>query len=482
MSWARLQRVSGVAAVLAVSLVVVSADLASGLGPGAAVSDAAVGVLYVLAATATRFAARRERILVAAVGLAWLVGGIYPFAGLHRAVLIHALLAFPDGRLGSLWRRLAALAAYLAIFVSGSAALSAGAFALAALVALAPRARPGGRTRSAPAGARLYPVLATSLMVVVLGGEALLDTIGASPDPDLATVFYEVALALVAVAFPFAVRAQRRAPTDVADLVVQLSPGGGLTAFADALAVLADDPSLRVTEWDPTQQAFVDERGAALEPVSGSTRILRIDDVGQPLAAVRHDASSLTEPGMVHAVEAAVRLAVQHAHLRRQEQDQIHELNLSRNRLLASTDAQRRRVATRLRVRVEEPAGHLARFVDELGDAGPDSEQLSRRATAELRAVVAELEALTRGLRPPSLDEGGLSSALHELAHRSALPVRLQDRLCGVLPSPVETVAYFVCAEALANATKHAGASLAVVTVEATSNSLQLSVRDDGAG
>jgi signal transduction histidine kinase len=50
------------------------------------------------------------------------------------------------------------------------------------------------------------------------------------------------------------------------------------------------------------------------------------------------------------------------------------------------------------------------------------------------------------------------------------------------LPQPVETAAYYVVAEALANATKHASASVAEVQVEMRDGTLHVSIRDDGVG
>jgi signal transduction histidine kinase len=66
----------------------------------------------------------------------------------------------------------------------------------------------------------------------------------------------------------------------------------------------------------------------------------------------------------------------------------------------------------------------------------------------------------------------------------SGVPTSLNVNLPGRLPDEVESVAYFVVAEALTNVAKHARASQAVVTVrfdEAT-EALQVTVYDDGDG
>jgi signal transduction histidine kinase len=50
------------------------------------------------------------------------------------------------------------------------------------------------------------------------------------------------------------------------------------------------------------------------------------------------------------------------------------------------------------------------------------------------------------------------------------------------LPEQVEAAAYYVASEALANAAKHARASVAHVDAKARDGTLHLSVRDDGIG
>ena len=55
-------------------------------------------------------------------------------------------------------------------------------------------------------------------------------------------------------------------------------------------------------------------------------------------------------------------------------------------------------------------------------------------------------------------------------------------RTGGRLPEPVEVSAYYVVAEALTNAAKHARASAVSVEVEVAGDVLRVAVRDDGVG
>jgi signal transduction histidine kinase len=62
------------------------------------------------------------------------------------------------------------------------------------------------------------------------------------------------------------------------------------------------------------------------------------------------------------------------------------------------------------------------------------------------------------------------------------VPVELDLRVDRRLPDPAEVAAYYVVAEALTNAAKHARASAVSVCVEAESANLHPSIRDDGIG
>ena len=80
------------------------------------------------------------------------------------------------------------------------------------------------------------------------------------------------------------------------------------------------------------------------------------------------------------------------------------------------------------------------------------------------------------------MSERGLQAALKALARRSAVPVELDLRVERRLPDPVEVAAYYAVSEALANAAKHARASVVHVEVDALDATLRLTIRDDGIG
>jgi signal transduction histidine kinase len=100
-----------------------------------------------------------------------------------------------------------------------------------------------------------------------------------------------------------------------------------------------------------------------------------------------------------------------------------------------------------------------------------------------LRLILGVSKPAGRGIvNPAILSSGGLGAALKALARRSAVPVTVDVAIEADLPDSVEVAAYYVTAEALANAAKHAQASEVMVRARTVDETLYLSIRDDGIG
>jgi signal transduction histidine kinase len=162
------------------------------------------------------------------------------------------------------------------------------------------------------------------------------------------------------------------------------------------------------------------------------------------------------------------------------------KLAASRARVVVAADETRRRIERDLHDGIQQRLVSLAlelRFSEE----GMPSHQIeAKRAVAQvadgLTDALDEVRELARGIHPAILSEGGLGPALKALARRSAVPVELEVDIETQLPERVEVATYFVVSEALANAAKHARASVAHVRVTTARSLLQVSIRDDGAG
>jgi signal transduction histidine kinase len=96
--------------------------------------------------------------------------------------------------------------------------------------------------------------------------------------------------------------------------------------------------------------------------------------------------------------------------------------------------------------------------------------------------ALEELRDLARGIHPPVLADRGLEAAISALAGRSPLRVNLAVDLPERPAPPVETAAYYVVAESLANTGKHAAAEQVDIAVHRDGEMIVVEVVDDGAG
>jgi signal transduction histidine kinase len=100
----------------------------------------------------------------------------------------------------------------------------------------------------------------------------------------------------------------------------------------------------------------------------------------------------------------------------------------------------------------------------------------------ELLLALDELRELARGLHPAILTERGLQAALESLADRAPFPVEIEGVPPERLDEALEAAFYYVAAESLTNAAKHAQASAARIVMSATDQLAALEVFDDGRG
>ena len=108
--------------------------------------------------------------------------------------------------------------------------------------------------------------------------------------------------------------------------------------------------------------------------------------------------------------------------------------------------------------------------------------ELIEDAQRGAREALEELRDLARGIHPPVLTDRGLEAAVATLADRNPLPVEISVDLPERPPPTIETAAYFVVAEALTNASKHAGATRVAIEVGSRDGWVTVEVRDDGKG
>jgi signal transduction histidine kinase len=162
------------------------------------------------------------------------------------------------------------------------------------------------------------------------------------------------------------------------------------------------------------------------------------------------------------------------------------ELIASRARIVAAADDARRRLERDLHDGAQQRLVSLgldARLAEGLVPREQtELKQLLGDLASGLTGVSTELQEISRGIHPAILSEGGLGPALKSLARRSTLPVNFDVLIEQRLSDAVEIAAYYVVAEALTNAVKHARASQVNVRAEITDATLRLSIQDNGIG
>jgi signal transduction histidine kinase len=439
--------------------------------------------------------------LLALAGFAWFCGtlagsriGVVASVGaallfLHRGPLCHAIIGYPGGRPSSRPGMIAVVGCYVyaaVVPVARSNVVTIG----VAVVVLAVTVREYARAVGPDRRARVTAIAAAAVLAIPLAGGSVARLMGAGPGGDRAVLLagYEAALVLIATGFLADLLWGRWTQAAVTKLVVDLGGDAEAGTLRARLAHALGDRSLVIGYWLHEAGAYVDERGNAVElPAAGSGRAVTVvEQDGERIAALVHDAAVLGDSGLVDSVALAARIALSNVRLQAEVQRRVAELEASRRRLLQAGDAQRRR----LREQLQAGAGRRltgARDILELAVwearecADPAAAEKLAAARKELAEAQADLGKLAAGIHPALLTEQGLAPALAALAARSPVPVRLvisPQRLPGV----IETAVYFVCSEALANVAKHARASCVEVRVQSEKEAVTVLVADDGTG
>jgi signal transduction histidine kinase len=426
----------------------------------------------------------RLGLLLVATAVAWTVANLQrtplmlvneltgPLQLVYAAIVGHALLVVPDERPTRPARIPIAYVASLlpqpagGIAVSATLVLSLGAVSIARLAGRSPWVWP--TIAGVVFGATL------GLSTIVRWGASGFAAVDLRPAVEITLIVTGLSLSAAAI------RAAQRG-VRVTDLVVDLGreSGGGIVR---QLSSVLGDPSLTVAFPLRGGSRFVDAAGREVllpGPDSGQS-VTMIDGGGRPLAALVHDPATSTDPGVRSAIARAAELAGANARLQAEVQNQLAEVDASRRRLLDANDEERRVLRTQL-------DGDLGQRLDELEATLTESPALADRASvaaiiSQLGETRAEMAAIADGIHPHLLKTSGLTGAVRELARRSAIPVEIaaEPSLTGDLAT--EAALYFVCSEALSNATKHARAASISIRLGRSGDDLVAEIEDDGVG
>jgi signal transduction histidine kinase len=246
-------------------------------------------------------------------------------------------------------------------------------------------------------------------------------------------------------------------------------------AVRDALARALGDPSLEVGYRDG--DGFVDASGRAVVPHTGDAAraVTLVQHLGEPVAVLVHDPAVLADAALLDAVAAAARLVARNDRLRAHVEARLGDLEESRRRLVAAADAERGSLAERLADGAEQKLATLADLLARM----PSADNGIGGVRTELDRTRDDLCRLAAGLGP--VGAPGIEPALRDMAARCPVPVRVDVRGTPLDAHIAQTV-WFVSAEAVTNAVKHAGATRIGIELVADRDSVVLTVTDDGAG
>ncbi|MGW4930074.1 sensor histidine kinase [Agromyces sp. NPDC004153] len=301
-----------------------------------------------------------------------------------------------------------------------------------------------------------------------------------------------VALASIPVSFVAGVAHTRNMRARVADLMRITREGADRGLWAESLARTLRDASVRVYWWDEEKGRYADAAGTPIEDADadprGSHSILPVaSPLGAPIALIRHDRVLTDNARLLDGVSSALRLSVDNGRLRSEIERTLEQVRQSRQRIVEAGVEARRRIERDLHDGAQQHLVSLGMRLRLAANEARDTDEVQLATELEgtiqmLNMALRELRELAHGIHPSLLSSGGLSLAVPELAGRCPVPVEVDVQAEGRLPELIESTAYFVLSEALANVAKHSGASRAWVRAYVEDGDLELVVRDNGTG
>jgi signal transduction histidine kinase len=172
------------------------------------------------------------------------------------------------------------------------------------------------------------------------------------------------------------------------------------------------------------------------------------------IAKDRSDPVSPADRQLLADVAAGAGLLLRNIRLNAELADRADELRVSRRRLVAAQDAERRRLERNLHdgaqqqvVALKVKLG-LARTLAEREDAAEIAAAVADLAADTQRAVDG-MRTVARGIYPPLLEAEGLGAALLAVARDASFPVEVDADGVGRYPAEVEATVYFSVLEAV---------------------------------
>jgi len=255
-----------------------------------------------------------------------------------------------------------------------------------------------------------------------------------------------------------------------------LTPSAVEEVLADALG----DSTVKLALWDGVS-GYVDVDGEPVElPVEPQARgVTLLSQDSRPVAALIHDPMLDTDSALVEGLAASSLMMLENVRL-------VAELRASRARIVATAELERRRLERDLHDGAQQSLLAIRIRLGLVADS-VDDPQLAAQLDAigtQSEEAIEDLRALAHGIYPPTLQDFGLGGALRAFAMTAPTPaMEVDDEGIGRCSPTVEAAIYFSVAEAVQNATKHAGSHARVtITLGRDEQRVHFAVADDGVG
>jgi signal transduction histidine kinase len=267
--------------------------------------------------------------------------------------------------------------------------------------------------------------------------------------------------------FGAAVRDGRAAPEEIE------------SALADALRDRAVRVAYSLADSEG-RQLWLNGRGERTTRPGEPTREVRSGE--RVLAVVGLGTVTAARPAMLADVLREAHLPLELARSRIEVRSALAETEASRARIVRAGYEERRRLERDLHDGAQQrlvAVGMSLRLAQRHLAPGATYAALEG-AVAELQEAVTELRRISQGVRPSGLDDG-LPAALRTLVRASPVPIEFKVTAERVNDA-VATTAYYVAAEAVANALKHGEPQRLVIEITRDAATLVVTVSDDGRG
>jgi signal transduction histidine kinase len=258
-----------------------------------------------------------------------------------------------------------------------------------------------------------------------------------------------------------------------------------LTISASTILALSEDASLTYLVYPALAWASLrlGQRGATL--AVAVTAILAVTRTEQNVGPFHFQSITRTTLSTQLFVIVAALSTLLLAAATTERESLSDDARRSRARLVEAADLERRRIERNIHDGAQQRLTALAyKLRIALEDAEPTAPETAvlEDAEAELLVAIDEVRELAHGIRPSVLSDLGLANAIKSIAARSIIHITLRELPSSRFDETAEATAYYVVAEAVANAHKHADPSSIVVSAQSSQRFLTVDVVDDGRG